>query len=165
MRGEKTIGRDTEGNLIYKYSKNLTTDQYGHLDIPDLEWDTYTISVSPTAGYDIMESCPPQPVNLLPAGSVATNLTLITHTQNSFLVLVKDGEGIPLQGATVRLFNQTIGYDKTIASSSCGQAFFNSLTERNDYSLQVAKEGYQNYLLEDVSISGQDNLAVVLNRP
>jgi type II secretory pathway pseudopilin PulG len=165
MRGEKTIGKDAQGNSIYKYSKNLTTDNNGHLDIPNLEWDTYTIAVSAATGYDIMESCPPQPVNLSPGGSILTTLTLITHSTNTLLVLVKDGDGELISGANVRLFNQGLDYSKTITSTTCGQAFFGSLVQSSDYSLEVTKAGYQNYLLENISISGQKNLTVILNRP
>ena len=163
MKGQKTIGRDAEGDLIYKYSKNLTTDQNGHLAISSLEWDAYQITVSSATGYDIMESCPPQPANLLPGDSIATTLTLTAHTQNTFLILVKEGSGGVVEGAGVHLLNQALGYDKAISSSSCGQAFFKSLASDNNYSLEVTKEGYQNYLLENISISGQNNLTVTLN--
>ncbi len=155
--------RDAGGNLIYKYSKNLTTDQNGHLAISSLEWDAYQITVSSATGYDIMESCPPQPANLLPGDSMAATLTLTAHTQNTFLVLVKEGSGGVVEGAGAHLLNQALGYDKTISSSSCGQVFFKSLSSDNNYSLEVVKEGYQNYLLENISISGQNNLTVTLN--
>jgi type II secretory pathway pseudopilin PulG len=163
MRGQKTIGRDAEGSLIYKYSEILATDQSGHLAISNLEWDAYQITVSPNTGYDIMESCPPQPANLLPGDSVITTLTLTAHTQNTFLILVKEGSGGVVEGADIHLFNQEIGYDKVVFSGSCGQAFFKSLVPDDNYSLEVTKEGYQNYLLENVSISGKGNLTVTLN--
>ncbi|PIP24867.1 MAG: hypothetical protein COX34_01870 [Candidatus Nealsonbacteria bacterium CG23_combo_of_CG06-09_8_20_14_all_36_12] len=166
IRGEKAIGKDSQGNPIYKYSQNLTTDNNGHLEIPNLEWDTYTMTISPTTGYDLMESCPPQPINLLPGGSIATTLTLVPHTQNTLLVLVKESSGeLIIVGANVRLFNQTLGYNKSISSSNCGQAFFGSLDLSNNYSLEVTKSGYQDYLLENIYISGQNNLTVILNKP
>ena len=165
IRGEKTIGKDGQGNPIYKYSKDLTTDSNGNSIIANLEWDTYTITVSSQTGYDLMESCPPQPLSLLPTGSITNNLTLISHTSNSLLVLVKNASGNLIEGASIRLFKQSIGYDKTIPSSVCGQAFFNSLTSYPDYSLEVIKSGYQNYLLENIYISGQNNLTVILNTP
>ncbi len=165
MRGEKTIGKDADGKSIYKYNQNLTTNSEGYLEVSNLEWDAYTITISLTTGFDIMESCPSQSVSLSPGGSISTNLTLISHTANTFLVLVKDNTGNLIEGAQVRLFNQSPVYNKTISSSSCGQAFFSSLISDDNYSLEIIKEGYQNYLLEDISISGQKDLTVILNKP
>jgi len=87
MTGNKTIGTDSGGSPIYKYSQNLQTDGTGTLDISSLEWDTYNITVDNVAlGLDIGESCGPQPLSVSPGTAVTTNLYFVTHNQFSFSV-------------------------------------------------------------------------------
>ena len=52
LRGAKTIGTGPAG-AVYKYEASHTTNSSGTLTIPNLEWDSYTLSVAPVTGYDI----------------------------------------------------------------------------------------------------------------
>ncbi len=160
MTGAKTIGSGP-GGTIYKYSQSLTTNSSGVLAIADLEWDSYTMTVSSGTGYDIASSCPTQPVALSPNSSLSARLFLSPHTANSLLVDVKSSAGEILSGASVRL-TKGGSYDETIIADACGQAFFGGLTNGN-YSISVSASGYAEYTSSGVNVTGTSRLSVSLN--
>jgi hypothetical protein len=169
MRGNKTIGTNGSGDPIYKYDQNLSTDGSGALALSDMEEDTYTITVDGISiGYDIAESCMPQPRALPPAGNVTTNILLAPHTSHSFLVDVRDIAGAMIPNATIRLYRLP-GYDETQTTETCGQRFFSGLSEGtigggDAYSIDVSATGYQAYTSsDDVEVSGTSRLSIVLN--
>ncbi len=160
MRGEKTIGTDASGDAIYKYSKDLSTGAGGQLGINNLEFDVYNISIDGiSTGYDISESCPFQPVNILPDTTNTTDLYLVPHADNTLLVGVETGSGGMLEDANVRLYKT--GYNESKTASACGQAFFTPLSS-GSYSMEVSKNGYETST-STLSISGQKTLEVILN--
>ena len=162
MQGEKTIGEDALGNLIYKYSKDLNTNASGQLQIDNLEFDIYNITTNGAAtGYDIAESSNPQPFNLPPNSSAETILMLVPHTQNTFLVTVRNSAGALIDGASVRLYRT--GYNKTQTTSVAGQTFFTPLSAAANYSLEVIMAGYLDFNLDNIDISGQSKIDVLMN--
>jgi type II secretory pathway pseudopilin PulG len=170
MRGNKTIGTDDSGDPIYKYEQTKTSDALGESVINNMEEDTYTITVDGTAiGYDIAESCEPQPRALVPSGNMTTLLYFAPHTTNSMLVDVRNNTGTLIADAQVRLYRVSSGYDVTQETSGCGQTFFSSLLSGtisggNAYSIDVTASGYQAYTSSvDVEVSGVSQLSVVLN--
>ncbi len=159
MQGLKVI--DYGPPSTYKYSQSLTTNSSGVLTLSNLEWDTYTMTVAASTGYDIASSCSPQPIVLAPNTSTTTRLFLSPHTANSLLVDVKTGAGASISGATVRL-TKGGSYDKSIIADACGQAFFDALTN-GSYSVTVSKAGYQTYGPSSINISDASRLSVTLN--
>ena len=159
MHGLKVI--DYGPPTVYKYDQLLTTNSSGTLALSDLEWDTYTIAVAASTGYDISSSCAPQPIVLAPNTSVATKLFLSPHTSNSLLVDVKNGTGASIAGATVRV-TKGGSYDESMIADACGQAFFGALTNGN-YSVTVSKAGYQTSGPSDVNVTDASRLSVTLN--
>jgi len=160
MQGQKTIGKDSLDNPIYKYSENLATDSGGQSEITNLEFDVYNITIDGTGtGYDISESCPFQPANISPDTTNTTDLLLVAHANNTLLIGIKDADGNMMSGASARVYKN--GYDETKISSSCGQAFFTPLTGVT-YSIDVSKNGYQDFT-STVDVSGQTTLEVVIN--
>lgn len=159
-RGQKIIGTNASGASIYKYSEDLATNLSGQLQINNLEFDVYDITVNgPVAGYDISESCPSQPVNILPDTINATDLYLVNHTNNTLLIKVKNAGGSALGGANVRLYKT--GYDAAKTSSGCGQSFFSSLSVA-EYTAEASRNGY-NMASSTVSVSGQTTLEIIMN--
>jgi len=164
MRGYKTIGTDGGGAPVYKYSQNLQTDSSGSITLSDMEWDSYLVTIDSVAtGYDISESCKPQPTSLSPGASETLDLTLSPHTTNSLLVSVTNASSTLLSGATVRLQRSSPAVDTTKTSSTCGQTFFSSLSSGIDYSITVTLAGYQVKVIPDVDVSGSSVLGVVLD--
>lgn len=158
-QGAKTIGTGPSGS-VYKYSQSISSGASASVDIPNLEWDSYTTSVAAATGYDIASSCNPQPESLSPGAAAATNLYLIAHTANSLLVDVRSSSGVLITNASVRLF--AAGYDVTVTDSICGQAFFGGLTS-GTYSIEVSAPGYTTYTNASVPVSGTGRLSVALN--
>lgn len=166
MRGSKTIG--SNGGLpVWAYDMTHTTDAGGFKELLNLAWDAYLVSVDGTAtGFDISESCEPQPRTVSPGSSIITTLLLVPHTSHSILVDVKSNTGTLIAGASVRLYRGV--YDTTQDTSSCGQTFFGGLSSGtvgggNPYSLFVSAPGYQSYSANDIDISGQSRTSVILS--
>jgi uncharacterized membrane protein len=157
LQGEKTIGKDSNGNDVYKYSHNLSTDISGHLDLADMEWDDYTFSV-PSGDLVLIGTGPAtQPVSLPPAST--TNVKLYLQAQNALLVTVQDSELLlPRFSSTVRLTGASNGYDMTLYSNQKGQAYFAPLNS-GTYNLNITMPGYANYS-GTVSVSGRGTALV-----
>jgi hypothetical protein len=159
LQGAKSVGLDSADQPIYKYSENHTTNSSGHKDISNLEWDSYTFSVAPETGLDLVGIDPsPQPVNLSPNANIAVKLYL--DAQNSLLVTVQNSVTLePVFGATVRLYKT--GYDKTQYTDEKGQTLFIPLAVA-DYSLEVqASPAYSPYS-GSVSVSGDNTKTISL---
>ena len=164
MRGTKTIGEDENKLPIYKYDRSLQTNSSGVITIYNLEWDNYDISVG-GSGYNISESCLPQPRPISPDISTTTDLILVPQSTNSLLVSVYDTNGSLLENASVRLYGN--GFDISQSTSSCGQTFFGSLIKGtletgNPYSVSVSLGGYAEATLNDVEVDGASKLSVML---
>lgn len=146
--GAKTIGSTGAGAPIYKTTINGTTGSSAS-DPLSLEWDSYSLTVP---SYDVQSACGAPPYALSPGASVIESLILGAPSTNAALVTVTDGSGVIVPGATVTLARS--GYTKTITSSSCGSAYFGSLTSAPDYTVTIAKTGYTTTVLSGVAISG-----------
>ncbi len=167
LQGLKTIGSGPSG-LIFKYSTTtLSTGATAGVNVANLEWDTYTISVNGASiGFDIASSCAPQPEALLPGDYLSTTLHFVPHTMNSFLVDVRSSGGVVIPNASVRLYRGA--YDTTKTTDGCGYTHFASLSSGssgtgNPYSLDVSATGFQPFSANDVTVSGSSKLSIVLN--
>lgn len=160
IRGAKKIGTDASAQPVYKYQKSFTTDGTGDVAINDIEWDVYTVTVTDSS-YDIAEACSNIPYVLDPGVSDTLTLTLANATAYSFRVSVVDSSGMVIPNADVTLSRS--GFNDTIATSACGQSFFNSgLSSHVDYVLDVEASGYADQTITDLTIDGADSLVVIL---
>lgn len=141
LKGTKIIGRDVNESPIYKYSQSHTSNSSGHVNISNLEWDSYTFSIDSATGLDLVNTNPsPQPINLTPDTTLSVELYL--SAENSLLVTVQNIETLePIFSATVRLFNLNLGYDITQYTNESGQTYFIPLTGAT-YNLEVQAAGY-----------------------
>ena len=142
LRGSKIIGTDSEEEPVYKYSQTHTSDSQGHIDIPDLEWDSYTFSVDPSSGLDLVRTDPsPQPINL-PPDNVQKIVNLYLEADNSLLVTVENMDTLePVFSAAVRLQNSGLGYDVSQYTNQEGKTLFIPL-QGATYDLIVEAPGY-----------------------
>lgn len=166
LTGAKKIGLDVNENPIYKYSQEQTTDGPGQVEIPNLEWDSYSFSVL-TPGLDLVgvESPPGtetiQPVGLAPDTSLSVRL--IVKAENSLLVIVKDiATGEPIFSASLRLYNADLGYDTNQYTDEKGQTYFIPLTAAT-YNLEIEAPGYNSTSIT-VSVSGDVTKIVELEQ-
>jgi len=142
LQGEKVIGTDAGDDPVYKYSVTSTSDSSGHINISNLEWDSYTFSVDPADGLDLKNTDPsPQPIDLLP-DNVTQPVTLYLEAENSLLLTVKNIDTLePVFAATTTLYNVGLSYDTTQYTNNKGQAYFAPL-EVADYDLEIEAPGY-----------------------
>lgn len=159
MRGDKIIGEfeDSE-NPIYKYEETNQTNGSGTVLVSNLEWDTYRTGI--LGGYNIYESCQPQPVALDPSESETVDVIVVPETTHSLLVSVRNDSGVLLEGATVRLYRT--GYDVSQNTSLCGQSYFSGLTE-NTYSADVTLSGYTDNVSFVIDVNGESSGIIILD--
>lgn len=148
LTGAKTIGTTGAGASIFKTTVATTTDASGVRTMP-LEWDVYALSLS---GYDTVEACAPAPYTLAPGSTNAFDLYLDTNTTNAALISVRDASGAVVSGASVTL--SRTGYTKTVTTTSCGTAYFGSLTSASNYTIEISKTGYTTTTYTGVSVAG-----------
>ncbi|OGF23891.1 hypothetical protein A3H66_01270 [Candidatus Falkowbacteria bacterium RIFCSPLOWO2_02_FULL_45_21] len=73
IKGAKTIGTNP---IIFKYDRQFITNSSGQLILSNLEWDSYSINLSPSySTYHLVMSAPELPLNLAPN----TDLELILY--------------------------------------------------------------------------------------
>lgn len=163
MHGNKTIGSTVTADPIYKMDISTTTDGTGVVDVTDVEWDVYNISIDGSSeGYDIAEACGDVPYALNPGVDEEVILTLEPHVTHSLRVMVEDVSGNPVPGADVRM--QRSGFDETVTTSVCGQAFFNvGLGAFSDYLIEVSANGFTTENLTDVPVNGTTYLNVPIS--
>ena len=161
LKGAKTVGKNS-GIDVYKYDKDLTFNASGHLDITDIEPDSYTFSVGAASSLVLAGTDPAlQPIDVAPESVVPVKLYL--QAQNTLTVTVQNQESLEfLPVATVHLFNAGIGYDKTQYSDVGGQAQFIPLNNGN-YSITVQIPGFEGYS-GNVNVSGNSAKNIQLNQ-
>jgi len=161
MRGNKTIGTNGSGQSIYKFFQTLNSGATGSLSTTTLEWDTYTVDIDSSTGYDISEACVPIPLSIVPNTNTSLNLFLSAHTTNSLLVSVSD-DSTDAQIGSVSVRLTKTGVDATQTTSSCGQTFFFALTSASTYTLLLTKAGYQSQTINNINVAGQSSIKASL---
>lgn len=141
LQGTKIIGLDNNDDPVYKYSQDQTSNSSGHKDIANLEWDSYTFSIDPATGLDLVDTDPsPQPIGLIPDTVLGVKLYL--DAENSLLVTAQNIETLePIFSATVRLYNTDLGYDTTQYTNEKGQTYFIPLAKAA-FNLEIQAPGY-----------------------
>lgn len=150
LTGAKTIGTDSNGKPIYKYESTHSTDTNGHLELVNMEWDSYTFSLDPSSPYDLAAIDPLNAVAVVAGTNQSVAMYVYPKTDHSFSVAVKNVIGSFLEGAFVQL-SQT-EFLATSTTPTFGQVFFPSLTS-GQYDLSVTLTGFQPYTSQ-VAISG-----------
>lgn len=132
LRGTKFIGAG-----LYKFDHTYTSDSNGIINLPSMEWDTYTPGLISNT-LMVYGSSPIQQISLMPGTNQQSTLILGPQTGNSLLVIVKDkSNGNPIEGASVELQSATAAYDTTVFtqgsiwsqsdwSGGSGQSMFSS---------------------------------------
>lgn len=160
--GDKRIGLDGNGEAVYKFDKQETSNSQGMIALNDIEWDNYHIAIASSTGYDISEINPPQPIAVLPDDNKQVTVKLKPTADNSLLAIVKDVNGNPIEEASVHVTNVN-GYDQTILTGSAGQAFFSPL-DNVTTTIAVSKSGYSDYSNE-ILLYGYTYEPVILTVP
>jgi hypothetical protein len=164
IHGEKIVGTDSDDNPIYKYLDNFTTDSLGTKILNNMEWDNYTVSISPTVG-DISGLNPPPAIPLLPNTTLDVGFTVSNDSTNSVLLSFVNPSGVQIASVSARLYDNN-GFE-SIATSGAqenpdfGQTFFSNLA-RQIYQLEVTISGFMKYT-GTVDSYGYKQQKVILN--
>lgn len=160
MHGSKIIGTDASAQPIYKYDISTSTNASGKLSIKDLEFDDYSFTFG---GYDIKMACPAHPFIHQAGVDGELEVLLVADAAHTLRVSVVDSMGRVIPGANVRLYRA--GYDVTVVTNSCGQAFFTGgVTADSDFTIEVTATGYTPATVTPFSIGG-DTVTVVTLSP
>ncbi|MCD5381029.1 MAG: carboxypeptidase-like regulatory domain-containing protein [Candidatus Pacebacteria bacterium] len=159
IRGNKTIGTDLSALPIYKYNESSTTDASGYTVLPDLEFDTYT--VTPPAGYDIASACPEHPFVHQAGIDGSLRLELVANAAETLRVSVVNSLGQSVPGASVNVTRS--GYDVTLVTNTCGQVFFTGgISPDTDYVIDISVPGYSNVNVDPFEINGDTVTSITL---
>jgi hypothetical protein len=145
MRGNKLIGYDADEQPVYKYAGSSNTTGYdGLIEIPNLEWDSYSFSLPESSPYNISETTPVQPLNLLPASTTVITLGLSAKSTHSALITVRDIDEEPIDNASVRLYTTNPSYDEILITNASGQVYFTPWIETETF-IEITASGFENY--------------------
>jgi type II secretory pathway pseudopilin PulG len=132
LSGAKLIGTSPD---VKKYSSSFQTNSAGVRAVSGLEWDTYSMSVNAGGAFDLLGVSPAFPLTIAPNATYNIQMVLATADPISYLVSVTDSvSGLPLSGASVRLFNGS-GFDSTLIT---GRGFL----RQEDWSLGGGQENF-----------------------
>lgn len=168
LQGAKTIGNNP---IVYKYTNAFSSGSGASVALPNLAFDTYTLSVPSSSGYDISSAChpltelvaspsSPAQFSLQPGTQTQSSIYLVPHTAYSLIVEARYGaSGAEVPQATIEL--SKTGYDSVRSADNCGQAFFSSLSQAT-YTYAVGAPGYATSTGQ-VSVFGSSRATVTIN--
>lgn len=156
LRGEKKVGTNSEEESIYKYSEVHNTGSMAEVNVLNLEWDSYNISITNSSLNLVGVESPPefeieQPISLLPGSNLVARSIL--QLDNSLLTIVRNDENQePIFSAKIKLWNEDIEYEEERFTDENGQAYFLPLEVAN-YNLEVEASGYSS-ISKSIFVSG-----------
>ena len=161
LTGTKVIGT----NVLKYPTQSFTTNSTGTLNLPSIEWDTYSTLLTSTA-YDLAGTSLTQNFFVGPNETKNLQLIAVPHVSNALLVNVETASGSAIDGASVQLQKNGFDETKTTNSGNCptpGQVFWNGLTA-GTYTIDVSASGYQSSSVSDYSISSPwQNINIILD--
>lgn len=152
LRGNKTIGTDALGTVIYKYAEVLQTDGSGNLVLEDLEWDSYEILIPTGAGWDVTGTNPMLPAILNPNENISISFSSEVGSDDRLLSLFKDSSLNPVASVAATLKENSTSLEATSSSGlvddpDFGQVFFGNLNNAT-YTLYATASGFLEYTSE-----------------
>lgn len=148
VHGTKILGTTELDEHIYKFDQELVTNGSGTINIPEMEWDTYTISLPDDTTKVISASNPIVPISVLPNDEINLTIALSPQTDFSLWGLFIDANDNQLDAVNVTLLdgeeevtNIETGQNDQV---NFGQIFIPNL-ENKTYTLNATKEGYLDY--------------------
>lgn len=161
--GAVDIQTDTDLNGSIDVSDDASTGVY-ELNVSDFESNNPNLTfwkMMPNDGYDR---------NKLYLGGIISpspcNFIAMDETVDSLQIIVKDSNtGLPLQNASVRVQNTTLGYVASEETDEFGRTYFpndkNIPLVQDTYDIRISKSGYSTYNgTKDTSSGGLNGLTV-----
>lgn len=147
VSGEFVLSGDSPGNYIYEY---LTTGTN------NANYEFWKLDPAPIFGM------PANSFYLAPGITSSVNMILISKTVPSlFLTVLDKVDSTPIADAIVRVTNVGLAYDKQMITDKYGKVYFPidedplvPLIDGQEYTMEVAADGYSNTSPENITISG-----------
>lgn len=136
---------------VYDFTQTDATDGSGAITLPDRSAGVYTLTLDPgESSYEYLRLDPQETtfgtINLTPGTNKSVKFVLADKALSSALVLAKNSaDNSPIAGASVRLYNTTLGYDTTLTADAYGQAYFptsNTPLTAGTYDIEVSASGF-----------------------
>lgn len=133
LEGGLKLGTDGASNPVYSYKKNNDSGASGSVDITDalgISSGSYVFTlISAPAQFEFVQMSTAKDASsefsILPGITLTESALFADKTINSFIgTILKDSDGLPIVGASVRLKNTTLGYDVTLISNEIGKVYF-----------------------------------------
>lgn len=156
--GNRIVGHDALVQPIYKSTIAGTTNVSGIFNVSNVEFDTYAFTFP---GYTVAQSCPKLPLVQRGGDTSMVDVLLVPAAPDSLLVTVTDSIGTLIPGARVQLSRS--GFNDTVTTDSCGQAYFSSgVASASDYQIDVSKSGFNSTVLSPYDLNGESSASVSL---
>ncbi len=162
MHGEKTIGTDSEGLPIYKFTDEFNTGSDGEYAATNIETDIYHIVYDEeTEGYVISGYSEALPYVALPNTNQKITFELEDYEPYTLLLTVENPDNERLTNASVRVYTDSLSYDYTEIAYQYGQIFLGDLTPQT-YNIEITLTDYQTYT-GTINVSGNEDQTITLN--
>lgn len=165
MRGDKTIGTDTDSQPVYKYNENLLTDGGGNLTLGNLEWDSYNLDLPTGSPYDFSGNNPSAPISILAGSNSGLSLALSANSASSLLINFVDASLTSIASVSATLTDgggfSSAKFSGLTTDPDFGQVFFSNLVNQS-YNITATASGYVDYT-GSIDVSGDMNERVILN--
>lgn len=110
IQGSKSVGYE-----VLKYNEDHTTSVSGRLDLDEMEWDNYSITLTDTT-YELLGASELLPIDLIPNSVKNLDLIVGNVPVQSILIQIEDAvTGLPVEDATVTLSKDS--YSEEIITS------------------------------------------------
>ena len=137
---------------VFGYNEDLATDSLGSLSLGGMSPGNYTISFT-GPGYTLIGTeAPLFPFYLYPAQNLNITLLVASNNVNSLIVTVLNSlTDDPVNGADVRLYNNSLSFDRTLTTGSSGRVYFPPnedppvTMDAGVYNLEVSADGYSSF--------------------
>ena len=151
LAGGRLLGTNPSTSAaVYNFSNSSTTDGSGEKTYSSQSYGQYTLTVPDTADYKFWKVTPETTaVNLmdvLPGTSADIKVVMVPKSTAGFWVtVVKDSNGLPVSGASVKLTNAAAPYDVTRTTDVFGKVYFPENTTplvTGSYDVEITVSGY-----------------------
>jgi competence protein ComGC len=147
IKGGRKMGTTISSNdPVYNLDEDSATEADGEKEYSDISPGQYDIAPSPGVNYELIRLDPASPYTLLSASPATLKIKLADKNVTSLLATVTGGaSNEQIEGATVQLKSDTLGYDNTQTTPVDGKVFFPvsaDVFQAGVYDLKITASGY-----------------------
>ena len=134
---------------VYSFDDDITTNSEGKEVLSSVSPGEYNVSLSGSTAddYEIINTAETAPFLLLSSdGTLSVKVKLASKTVTALLAtIINDTDDATISGATVKLTNTTLGYEKDLITDGDGKVFFPDSADPflpETYHIKVTADGF-----------------------